>query len=804
MLNQTRILAVAALLALAALAAPSTAQVTPPSGPACFAALQDFPDTDPAACEPTLDPTPPTPADCALDADPTDCSLPSIGGCDTPAEYVGCLLEATGLFACDDLTDASTCTLLADPTGDAGAAVCQALDDTSEETDAAACVSAAIEAAAGDASDTVLGTLSGVTGVLDTILAVDVDLTAPAGTFVRGQAITMSATASSLISAIPLVSLECTLTLVSQPTGSVAVAPAVTDCANDVVIAPFTADKVGTYVFNLTVNHAAPLPGSGSDVVSVAVVNRAPVVNAGASFTAVKNSLVTLTGSATDPDGDAVTLTWSYTDPVAGFDAATDPNSFSDLNGANEGKARFMAPNVVANQPLTFVLTAVDTQGATSTGSAVVTVIPGATGGSSTGTEQVAQVTPLIDVTTDLGAYTPGTDLPVSAAYTVTVRHDNGVDNNIDGVTPAEKNVNNTKVIGLLQGPTSLSATLAFDPTPVDSKADPSDLFNTVRTFTYTLAFPAKLDAGTYSFSVFYDTDGDGVRDAGETIGDADSFVVNNVAPTIAFGGSDALVATELINTIAGASGTTSVSLDDQNWDSIGAAIDVHELASLTFSNVPSGLSVQGDSGSGFVPLGTTVSLATENAGPLAYSLKLAYAGGDLNVLETRTFTIVGNVTDQHGAFATLDLFTVTLQPSNFGFSIVADDTANGSPGIALSSAAPGQTATSNADPFAVTVTGTQDAASLTLDVPTFTSGAAVLDMNGATVKVYSGTVGGTPLLSATVTGNQAVLDFQAANALGAVASGQTVLITLEKAILGGQQAGSYSGTLTVSGTALA
>ena len=105
-----------------------------------------------------------------------------------------------------------------------------------------------------------------------------------------------------------------------------------------------------TLTFNLTVFDGAL---SSTDDVRIVVeqMNHAPVANAGAPQTAHSGRLVRLAGSASDTDGDLVTLRWAQLDgpPV-------------QLANANSGVATFTAPTVSEPTPLTFRLTATDTQ----------------------------------------------------------------------------------------------------------------------------------------------------------------------------------------------------------------------------------------------------------------------------------------------------------------------------------------------------------------------------------------------------------------------------------------------------------
>ena len=109
---------------------------------------------------------------------------------------------------------------------------------------------------------------------------------------------------------------------------------------------------------------------SNSHMVDGSVSGMNPVAEAGDDQVVKSGAAVTLTGSATDPNGDALTYAWTQTAPTTGNGANLLPSP------ANTASVSFTAPTIAAGGAditLTFRLTARDTGG--NTGSATVDVI---------------------------------------------------------------------------------------------------------------------------------------------------------------------------------------------------------------------------------------------------------------------------------------------------------------------------------------------------------------------------------------------------------------------------------------------
>ncbi|WP_116809427.1 Kelch repeat-containing protein [Steroidobacter cummioxidans] len=106
--------------------------------------------------------------------------------------------------------------------------------------------------------------------------------------------------------------------------------------------------------------------GGGSSP-APAPANLPPTANAGADRVVDKNATVTLSGSATDPDGRIASVRWSQ---------LRGPSVI--LNGSDSASSYFLAPSVTSETTLEFMMTVTDDDGAIASDSIVVLVQPDA------------------------------------------------------------------------------------------------------------------------------------------------------------------------------------------------------------------------------------------------------------------------------------------------------------------------------------------------------------------------------------------------------------------------------------------
>ena len=124
----------------------------------------------------------------------------------------------------------------------------------------------------------------------------------------------------------------------------------------------FTADVIGTYVVQLTVND-----GSANDTDSVNIIvsenNSPPIANAGSDQTITEEQTVNLNGTnSSDSDGDTLTYLWTMTSKPSGSEAVLNsttsvaPSFFADVAGqysvslvVNDGTAASSPDQVLIN-----------------------------------------------------------------------------------------------------------------------------------------------------------------------------------------------------------------------------------------------------------------------------------------------------------------------------------------------------------------------------------------------------------------------------------------------------------------------
>ena len=134
----------------------------------------------------------------------------------------------------------------------------------------------------------------------------------------------------------------------------------------DTLAPSFTAPQVTantTVSFTLTVTDPHNLTASDTVTVTITNVqpNRPPAADAGADRTVREGDTVTLSGTASDPDGDHMTYGWSHASNIT-------------LNGAGTLAPSFTAPQVTANTTVSFTLTVTDPHNLTASDTVTVTI----------------------------------------------------------------------------------------------------------------------------------------------------------------------------------------------------------------------------------------------------------------------------------------------------------------------------------------------------------------------------------------------------------------------------------------------
>ena len=148
--------------------------------------------------------------------------------------------------------------------------------------------------------------------------------------------------------------------------------PTVTLTNGNTSVATFTAPPDGLTVdalltFSLTVNDGVQDSAASEVVITVTATNDLPTAEAGVNQSVAENTLVTLTGSGTDPEGQPLTYSWEQVDQV-GSPTVT-------LTNEDTSTATFTAPAVTTGTiNLTFNLTVTDPGGLAGTNTVAITV----------------------------------------------------------------------------------------------------------------------------------------------------------------------------------------------------------------------------------------------------------------------------------------------------------------------------------------------------------------------------------------------------------------------------------------------
>lgn len=518
----------------------------------------------------------------------------------------------------------------------------------------------------------------------------------------------------------------------------------------------------GSYRFDLTVGYVSLPLGEGHATKTI-VVNQAPIVSAGADQQALTGGSVTLTGTASDPDGDALTLQWSQlTGPAV------------TLSSASTATTTFTAPQVSSVTSLQFRFQATDPMGLSASATTTVTV-------------RVHRV--IVNITNS--STTMAINATSFVAPTAGTASTTGLDVSLHDLNGL-RDISNGLLTANVTGPERLDAVVTFV-SATDS--NPEGDANTLRTYHYTLTFPARMKEGAYQFAASYDN----------SLPVTHPFDVANVAPTIAVPTAGSLLAQSGHGAIV--SDAVPLTLNDLNWGGF-AGSTVTELKSLTLAGVPSGFTpqVSADHGGNWTnvtgPSG--YNLTNVSNGLAGLDLEIRFVS-DAGVVPAGTYTITATVTDQAGGSSTATLMGMLIRPQNYGFLMSVFD---GGHGILIGggSVAPGAHYDSSGSLVRVDFTGTFNADNLTVSLTDFACGCggsfspynADPAKNGH-VKFYQNPdLTGTPLDVALTPQGTAFFDVTS-GAFGV--AGSLLYVVLDVYVPAGSPAGSYTGYVDVTGT---
>ena len=127
--------------------------------------------------------------------------------------------------------------------------------------------------------------------------------------------------------------------------------------------ATFSATDFSNYPVTVTVKD--PTGATGSDTITLVIIDHAPTANAGPAQTIHAGTSVTLRGSGTDPDHDTLTYAWVITSKPAG--------SNPTLSGADTATPTLQTPATSTTESYGLTLTVTDDHGVTGTDTVTVT-----------------------------------------------------------------------------------------------------------------------------------------------------------------------------------------------------------------------------------------------------------------------------------------------------------------------------------------------------------------------------------------------------------------------------------------------
>jgi len=353
--------------------------------------------------------------------------------------------------------------------------------------------------------------------------------------------------------------------------------------------------------FELTVSDDKGASGTDQTVITVNPVNVPPTVDVGADFAVLSGDNVTITGNASDQDGQITQYQWTR---ISGPTV--------DLGATNGSTLNFFAPDVTQSAQMRLRLTVIDDQGAAAFDDVIVTINPRGSGNNAI---------PVVDV---------GADISVVAG---------------DNVSITGNVTDDGQIITYIWTQMAGSPALALNTpaTPTVSFIAP----NVGSTTTFTLRLTAVDDAAAIGFD-----------EVNVTVTPANGNA--NIAP-IANAGTDRTVVAGNTVSITGSGSDSDGSISAYQWtqrNGISVSLSNANTETVTFtaptvaasSSITLRLTVTDDMGAtGFDEVIVTVNPVASNSPPTAD------AGPDLTVDAGQQVTINGSGSDSDGAIASYE-----------------------------------------------------------------------------------------------------------------------------------------------------